>query len=144
MELKMKYAIVCEHYVLTVGERYKVVRPIIFAIGPIKESTFYGTCNSITPSPMFHKFLRVQFIDVEDHLNEPIQYHKILTVDIISIRPNDWRFMKLMEPKLTIEIKRYNKMKIPSLANLCRKYIPYDTHVEYQGTYINDLIVGNL
>ena len=144
MDLKMKYAIVCEHYVLTVGERYKVVRPNIFAIGPIKSSTFYGTCNSITPVPLFHKFLRVEFIDVEDHLNEPIQYHKILTVDIISIRPNDWRFMKMMEPELIREIRGHKKMEIPSLANLCRQRIPYDTQVECQGTYINDLIVGNL
>lgn len=140
----MDYAIVCEDYILTVGGRYKVVRPNIFAIGPIKSSIFYGTCNSITPVPMFHKFLRVEFIDVEDHLNEPIQYHKILTVDIISIRANDWRFMKMMEPVLTREIKGHNKRKIPSLANLCRKSIPYDTQVEYQGTFIYELIVGNL
>jgi hypothetical protein len=140
----MNYAIVCEDYILTVGGRYKVVRPILFAIGPTKESTFYGTCHSITPVPMFNKFLRVQFIDVEDHLNEPIQYHKILTVDIISIRTNDWRFMKMMEPELSREIKIHKKMEIPSLANLCRKRISYDTQVECQGTYINVLIVGNL
>ena len=140
----MNYAIVFEHYVLTVGERYKVVRPIIFALGPTKESTFYGTCHSITPVPMFNNFLRVQFIDVEDHLNEPIQYHKIMMVDIISINPNNWRFMKMMELELTREIKEHNKMKIPSLANLCRTRIPYDTHLEYQGTFIYELIVGNL
>jgi hypothetical protein len=89
---------------------------------------------------MFHKFLRVQFIDVEDHLNEPVQYHKMMTLDIISIRPQDWRFMKMMEPELTREIKRHKKMKIPSLANLCRKRVSYDTQVEYQGTFISDLI----
>ena len=140
----MESAIISENYVLTVGERYKVVRPILFAIGPTIESTFYGTCNSITPVPLFNKFLRVQFIDVEDHLNEPIQYHKILTVDIISIRPNDWRFMKLMKPDLIREIKEHKKIEIASLANLCRKHIPYDTQVEYQGTYMNELIIGNL
>jgi hypothetical protein len=88
--------------------------------------------------------LRVQFIDVEDHLNEPIQYHKILTVDIISIRPNDWRFMKLMKPDLTREIKEHKKIEIASLASLCRKSIPYDTQVECQGTYISDIILGKL
>jgi hypothetical protein len=140
----MNYAIVCEDYILTVGERYKVVRPILFAIGPTIESTFYGTCNSITPVPLFNKFLRVEFIDVEDHLNEPIQYHKILTVDIISIRQNDWRFMRMMDYELTREIKGHKKMGIPSLASLCRKRIPYDTQIECQGTYISDMIVGNL
>jgi len=136
----MNYAIVCEDYILTVGGRYKVVRPNIFAFGSTKESTFYGTCNIITSVPLFHKFVRVQFIDVEDHLNEPIQYHKMLTLDIISIRPHDWRFMKMMEPELTHEIRQYKKNKIHTLANLCRQRIPYDTHVEYQGTFISDLI----
>ena len=140
----MNYAIVCEDYIITVGERYKVVRPILFAFGPTIESTFYGTCNSITTVPLFHKFLRVQFIDVEDHLNEPIQYHKMMTLDIISIRPNDWRFMRMMEPELIREIHQYKKMEIQSLANLCRKRISYDTQVEYQGTHISDIIVGNL
>ena len=139
----MNYAIVCEDYILTVGERYKVVRPIIFALGPTKESTFYGTCHSITTVPMFHKFLRVQFIDVEDHLNEPCSHHKIMMVDIISIKPHDWRFMRMMEPELTREIKGHKKMGIPSLASLCRKRISYDTRVECQGTYINDVIVGH-
>jgi hypothetical protein len=133
-----------EHYVLTVGERYKVVRPILFAFGPTKESTFYGTCHTISPVPLFNKFLRVQFIDVEDHLNEPVQYHKMMIVDIISIHPNDWRFMRMMEPELTREIKGHKKIEIPSLSNLCRKCIPYDTRVECQGTFISDLIVGNL
>ena len=142
----MNYAIISEHYVLTIGKRYKVVRPILFAIGPTKESTFYGTCHTISPVPMFNKFLRVQFIDVEDHLNQPIQYHKRMIVDIISIHPNDWRFMRIMEPELTREIKGHKKIKIkmPSLASLCRKSIPYDTRVECQGTCISDLIVGNL
>ncbi len=140
----MNYAIISEHYVLTVGERYKVVRPILFAIGPTIESTFYGTCNSITSVPMFSKFLRVQFIDVEDHLNQPIQYHKMMIVDIISIRPNDWRFMRMMEPELTREIKEHKKIEIPSLASLCRKSIPYNTQVECQGTYISDIILGKL
>ena len=139
----MKYAIVCDDYVLTVGERYKVVRPILFGFGPTKESMFYGTCNSITTVPIFNKFIRVQFIDVVDYLNEPCEYHKTMIVDIISINPNDWRFMKIMDPQLTSEIKGHKQIKIPSLSYLCRKHIPYDMKVEYQGTYINDIIVGN-
>jgi len=141
MDLKMKYAIVCEDYILTVGGRYKVVRPILF--GLTKEITFYGTCLSITTAPLFNQFIRVQFIDLTDQFHEPWP-HKMMMFDIISIKPHDWRFMKLMEPELMREIKVHKKMGVPSLANLCRKRIPYDTHVEYQGTFIYDVIVGNL
>ena len=50
--------------------------------------------------------------------------------------------MKLMEPELTREIKEHKKMKIPSLLNLCRKSISYKTRIDFQGTYISDVIVG--
>ena len=46
----------------------------------------------------------------------------------------------MMDYELTCEIKGYKKLKIPSLVNLCRKCISYETRVKYQGTFINDLI----
>jgi hypothetical protein len=63
-----------------------------------------------------------------------------MVVDLITAHPSDYGFMKLMDYELTCEIKRHKKMEIPSLANLCRKLISYETRVEYQGTFINDLI----
>jgi hypothetical protein len=48
--------------------------------------------------------------------------------------------MQMMDYELTCEIKRHKKMELPSLATLCRKRISYETRVEYQGTFISDLI----
>ena len=130
------------NFILTIGERYRVVPPNI--LKQIGETVFYGTCHSITSVPIYERFIKVQFIDLTDKFHEPLPENKTMVVDLISIYPDDWRFMKMMEPELTSEIKGHTNMKIPSLANLCRTHIPYDTQVEYQGTYINDLIVGNL
>lgn len=130
-----------EHFILTIGERYRVVPPNIYK--QIGETVFYGTCHSISSVPIYERFIKVQFIDLTDQFHEPLPENKILVLDLITPHPTDYAFMKLMDYDLTCEIRKYKKMKIPSLAHMCRKRISYDTRLEYQGTYINDLILGN-
>jgi hypothetical protein len=126
------------YYTLTIGERYRIVPPRIYT--QIGETVFYGTCHRITSVPIYERFIKVQFINLTDQFHEPLPENKTMVVDLITAHPSDYGFMKLMDYELTCEIKRHKKMEIPSLANLCRKLISYETRVEYQGTFINDLI----
>jgi hypothetical protein len=130
------------NFILTIGERYRVVPPNI--LKQIGETVFYGTCHSITSVPIYERFIKVEFIDLIDQFYEPFPENKILVLDLISPHPTDYAFIKMMDYELTCEIIWHKQMEIPSLANLCRKHIPYDTQVECQGTYISELIVGNL
>ena len=123
-----------------IGERYRVVAQNTEVITLHK--IFYGTCDTITPTR--RSFVKIKFIDLTNQYHQPMSNSKWIVIDLNdSLYSNGWIFMKLMEPELTREIKRYKKMKIPSLLNLCRKSIPYDTQIEYQGTYIRDIIVGH-
>jgi hypothetical protein len=128
------------YYTLTIGERYRIIPPNIYK--QIGETVFYGTCHRITSVPIYDRFIKVRFIKLTDQFHEPLQENKTMVVDIITARSDDYAFMRMMDYELTREIKRHKKMKIPSLANLCRKRISYDARVEYQGTYISDVIVG--
>jgi hypothetical protein len=113
-----------------VGERYRVV--------PYDEdTTFFGTCHSIKQVPIYDKFIKIKFVDITK-FNELLPDKTILYHISDSLYINNCRFMKLMKPELTREIKGYNK--IPTLANMCRSKIPYKTHIEIQGTYIIDVI----
>jgi hypothetical protein len=123
-----------------IGERYRVVAQNTDVITSHK--IFYGTCNSITPTG--RRFVKIKFIDLTNRYHTPMSNVKWIVIDLNDpLYSNGWILMKLMEPELTREIIKYKKMKIPSLLYLCRKSIPYDTQVEYQGTYINDVIVGH-
>jgi hypothetical protein len=123
-----------------IGERYRVVAQNTDVITSHK--IFYGTCDTITPTR--RSFVKIKFIDLTNQYHNPMSNSKWIVIDLNdSLYSNGWIFMKLMEPELTREIKRYKKMKIPSLLNLCRKSIPYDTRIEYQGTYISDVIEGH-
>jgi hypothetical protein len=127
---------------ITIGGRYRIVPSnTIIQFG---ETIFYGTCHRITSVPIYERFIKVQFIDLTDQFHEPLPENKTMVVDLKSAHPTDYSFLKMMDYELTCEIKRYKKMEIQSLANLCRKRISYDTQVEYQGTFINDIIVGNI
>ena len=128
-------------YTLTIGERYRIVPSNI--LKQIGETIFYGTCQHITSVPIYERFIKIQFIDLTDQFHEPLQENKTMVVDLITAYPTDYAFMQMMDYELTCEIKGHKQIKIPSLSYLCRKHIPYDMKVEYQGTYINDIIVGN-
>ena len=129
------------YYTLTIGERYRVIPPNIYK--QIGETVFYGTCHRISSVPIYERFIKVEFIDLTDQFHEPLSEDKTLVVDFITARPDDYGFMKLLNYDLSCDIVWHKKMKIPSLAHLCRKRISYDTRVEYQGTYISDVIVGH-
>jgi hypothetical protein len=122
-----------------IGERYRVVAQNTDVITSHK--IFYGTCYSITPTG--RRFVKIKFIDLTNRCHNPISNVKWIVIDLNDpLYSNGWILMKLMEPELTREIKRYKKMKIPSLLNLCRKSISNNTRIEYQGTYISDVIEG--
>jgi hypothetical protein len=115
-----------------IGERYILVPPIL------EDTTFFGTCHSITQVPIYDKFIKFNFVDITDKFNELLPDKTILYHISDSIYINNWKIMKIMKPELTIEIQGYNK--IPTLANLCRNKIPYKTRIDSQGTYIDDVI----
>jgi hypothetical protein len=120
-----------------IGERYRIVAQNTDVITSHK--IFYGTCDTITPTR--RSFVKIKFIDLTNQYHTPLSNDKWIVIDLNdSLYSNGWIFMKLMEPELTREIKRYKKMKIPSLANLCRKSISYKTRIDYQGTFISDVI----
>jgi hypothetical protein len=118
-----------------IGERYRVVAQNTNIVTMHK--IFYGTCDKITPT---HKsFVKFKFVDITDQFNEPTKNDKWLVIDLNdSLYSNGWTFMKIMEPELTREIRKYRKIK--TLANLCRIQISYQTRLETQGTYISDVI----
>ena len=116
-----------------IGERYRLVPYDVD-----EDTTFFGTCHSITQVPIYDKFIKFNFVDITDKFNELLPDKTILYHISDSKYINNWKIMKLMKPELTKEIKGYNK--IPTLANLCRNQIPYKTRVEAQGTYIDDVI----
>jgi hypothetical protein len=121
-----------------IGERYRVVAQNTDVI-PLN-AVFYGTCETITPTGK--SFVKIKFIDLTNRYHNPITNPKWIVIDLNdSIYSNGWLLMKLMEPELTREIKKHKQMKIPTLLNLCRNRIPYDTKLEYQGTYISDVII---
>ena len=62
-------------------------------------------------------------------------YEKWCIMDLLY--NNDYIIMQIIKPELAHQI---HKRKIPTLANLCRKSIPYKTRIEIQGTYINDVV----
>ena len=115
-----------------VGERYRLVPYDVD-----EDTTFFGTCNSITQVPIYDKFIKFNFVDITDKFHTPMPNKTILYHISDSIYINNWKIMKIMKPELTIEI-RYRK--IPTLANLCRSQIPYKTRVDAQGTFIDDVI----
>jgi len=114
-----------------IGERYRLVPPIL------EDTTFFGTCHSITQVPIYDKFIKINFEDITDQYDNAIPDKTILYHISDSIYINNWKIMKLMKPELTREICY---RKIPTLANMSRNQIPYKTRVEYQGTYISDVI----
>jgi hypothetical protein len=116
-----------------IGDRYRVVPYDID-----EHTTFYGTCYSITQVPIYDKFIKINFEDITDQYDNTMQDKTILIHTSDSIYINNWKIMKLMNPELTQEIRRYNKC--PTLANMCRNLIPYKTRIETQGTYISDVI----
>jgi len=116
-----------------VGERYRLVPYDVD-----EDTTFFGTCHSITQVPIYDKFIKFNFVDITDKFNELLPDKTILYHISDSIYINNWKIMKIMKPELTIEIQGYNK--IPTLANLCRNKIPYKTRIDSQGTYIDDVI----
>jgi hypothetical protein len=120
-----------------IGGRYRVV-PY-----DVEDTIFYGTCKNITKVPIYDKFIKIKFEDITDQYDNVLQDKTILFIHLSDSKYiNNWIFMKIMEPELTQEIRRYNKCS--TLANMCRKQIPFKTRVEAQGTYINDVIVGNI
>ena len=120
-----------------IGERYRVVAQNTDVITSHK--IFYGTCETITPTR--RSFVKIKLIDLTNQYHQPMSNSKWIVIDLNdSLYSNGWIFMKLMDPELTREIKRYKKMKIPSLLNLCRKSISYKTRIEYQGTFVYDVI----
>jgi hypothetical protein len=124
-----------------IGERYRLVHYDVD-----EDTTFFGTCHSISQVPIYDTFIKIKFEDITDQFNELLPDKTILIHTSDSIYINNWKIMKLMKPELTREICQYNEIqgKIPTLANMCRRHIPYQTRLEAQGTYIDDLIVGNL
>ena len=128
------------YYTLTIGERYRVIPPNIYK--QIGETVFYGTCHRISSVPIYERFIKVEFIDLTDQFHEPLSEDKTLVVDLITARPDDYGFMKLLNYDLSCDIEWHKKMEIPTLANLCRKRISYETRVECQGTYMSDVIDG--
>jgi hypothetical protein len=117
-----------------VGERYRLVPYDVD-----EDTTFFGTCRSITQVPIYDKFIKIKFEDITDQYDNALQDKTILYHISDSKYINNWKIMKIMEPELTKEICY---RKIPTLANLCRKQIPFKTRVDAQGTYISDVIVG--
>lgn len=115
-----------------VGERYRLVPYDVD-----EDTTFFGTCHSITQVPIYDKFIKFNFIDITDKFNELLPDKTILYHISDSKYINNWKIMKIMKPELTREICY---RKIPTLANLCRSKIPYKTRVEAQGTFIDDVI----
>jgi len=115
-----------------IGERYKVISHpynIFITCAP-----FYGTCQHFT----IHengRFCRVQFINMSNLDHEPIPYEKWCLIDLNN--KYDLMFMRIMKPSLKDQIRQ---PKIPTLANMCRVRIPYETRIELQGTYIDDVI----
>ena len=116
-----------------IGERYRLVPYDVD-----EDTTFFGTCHSITQVPIYDKFIKFNFVDITDTFNELLPDKTILYHISDSKYINNWKIMKLMKPELTREIQRYRK--ITTLANLCRIKIPYKTRVELQGTYMSDVI----
>ena len=116
-----------------VGERYRLVPYDVD-----EDTTFFGTCHSITQVPIYDKFIKFNFVDITDKFHTPMPNKTILYHISDSIYINNWKIMKIMKPELTIEIQEHRK--IPTLANLCRSKIPYKTRVEAQGTFIDDVI----
>ena len=114
----------------TIGARYKVRTNNVFISGP----TFYGTCQCISTHEN-GRFIRVQFTNLTNYFHEPMPYEKWCVMDLLY--NNDYIIMQIMKPDLAHQI---HKRKIPTLANLCRKSIPYKTRIEIQGTYINDVV----
>jgi hypothetical protein len=129
-------------YTMTIGERYRIVPPKIYTQNA--QTIFYGTCHRITYIPIYERFIKVQFIDLTNQFHEPLPETKTIVVNLITEQPTDYVFMKMMDYELTCEIKGYKKCKIPTLATLCRKNISYEARLEYQGTYINDLINNDI
>ena len=115
-----------------VGERYRLVPYDVD-----EDTTFFGTCHSITQVPIYDKFIKFNFVDITDKFNELLPDKTILYHISDSKYINNWKIMKIMKPELTKEICRY---KIPTLANLCRNQISYKTRVDAQGTFIDDVI----
>ena len=118
-----------------IGERYRVVAQNTDIVTMHK--IFYGTCDKIIPT--WKSFVKFKFVDITDQFHEPTQNDTWLVIDLNdSLYSNGWIFMKMMEPELTKEIRKYRK--ITTLANLCRNQIPFKTRIETQGTYISDVI----
>ena len=115
-----------------IGERYRLVHYDVD-----EDITFFGTCHSISQVPIYDTFIKIKFEDITDQFNELLPDKTILIHTSDSIYINNWKIMKLMKPELTREIKQG---KIPTLANMCRSHIPYQTRLEAQGTYIDDVI----
>ena len=120
-----------------IGQRYRVAPYDVD-----EDTTFYGTCHSITQVPIYDTFIKINFEDITDKYDNAFPDKTILFHISESKYINNWKIMKLMKPELTREIQRYNEIhgKIPTLANLCRRKIPYKTRVELQGTYMSDVI----
>jgi hypothetical protein len=116
-----------------IGERYRLVHYDVD-----EDTTFFGTCHSISQVPIYDTFIKIKFEDITDQFNELLPDKTILIHTSDSIYINNWKLMKLIKPELSREIQQNNE--IPTLANLCRSKIPYKTRIELQGTYINDVI----
>ena len=115
-----------------IGERYKVISHpynIFITCAP-----FYGTCRHFTIYEN-GRFCRVQFINMSSLDNETIPYEKWCLIDLNN--KYDLMFMRIMKTSLKHQICQ---PKIPTLANMCRSQIPYETRIELQGTYIDDVI----
>ena len=119
----------------TIGERYRVVAPSPLAL--IEPVPFYGTCNSIEPIPYYKKCVQIGFVNVMDKFGKPLQ-NVWITFDGLKSIPN-WKIMKVMNPELTQEIQTH--YSAPSLANLCKKHISDEIRIEYQGTFIGDILI---
>jgi len=118
-----------------IGERYRVINHpsnIIFASYP----SFYGKCQHVITDG---RFVRVQFVEMTNFLGQPIPYEKWLLIDTQdTLHISGLLCMKIMNPSLKTQIRQ---PKIPSLAKMCRNHISYQTRIDMQGTYIDDVIV---
>ena len=115
-----------------IGERYLVIVPIT----KNEPGTFCGTCISIVPIPKYKSFIQLKFANVMDKLGKPLN-DILMTLDANQVLHN-WKITKVMNFELTQEIQTH--YKIPSLVNLCRKHISSTTRIEYQGTFIGDIM----